>query len=232
MVFDVLTLIYAEKNKERSVRNKFKTLTMRTNQRFPEFFSEFLMLSSQLPHYSEQNLTDELREKLTPQLQRAIVSNGRFETVESLKELIEEVNQELHSLEVTRFGNSASRGTSRITSKTPTAKAVARGSMSNAKKTMSAADQVIMKALYDRGDIGKGCYRCGDPNHLIRNCPLPKTTDTWLSKKIKQEKDTLTINEMSEFLMDSQIETDSTPPGDYPSDTNSEASSTHGSENA
>ena len=178
MIFDVLTLIYAEKNKKRSVRNKFKTLTMRINQRFPKFFSEFLMLSSQLSHYSKQNLIDELREKLTPQLQRVIVSNDRFETVESLKKLIEKVNQKLHFLEVTRFENSTSKNTSRTTSKTSIAKVVARDSMFNAKKIMSVADQMIMKVLYDKNDIDKDCYRCENPNHLIRNCSLPKTTDT------------------------------------------------------
>ena len=177
MVFDVLILVYVEKNKKRSVRNKFKTFTMRINQRFSEFFFEFLMLFSQLPHYSKQNLIDELREKLTFQLQRAIVSNGRFETVESLKKLIEEVNQKLHSFEVTRFGNSASRNISRTTFKTSTVKAVARDSMFNVKKIMFVADQMIMKALYDRDDIDKDCYRCENSNHLIRDCSLPKIID-------------------------------------------------------
>ena len=231
MIFDVLSLIFAKKNKERSIRNKFKVLTMRINQRFSEFFSEFLLLSSQLPHYSEQNLTDELREKLTSQLQRAIVSNGKFSTIESLKELIEEVDQELHSLEVTRFENSASKDISRITSKTSIVKIVAQGSIFNANKTMFAADQVIMKALYERDDIDKGCYRCGDFKHLIRNCPLSKIIDIWLSKKIKQEKNTLTINEMSEFLMNTQNESDQAPPDDYSSDTSSEVFSDHESEN-
>ena len=205
---------------------------MRINQRFSEFFSEFLMLFSQLSHYSEQNLIDEFREKLTPQLQRVIVSNDRFETIESLKKLIEKMNQKLHSLEVTRFENSTFRNISRTTSKTSTAKIVARDSMSNVKKIMFVVDQMIMKTLYDRNDIDKDCYRCGNFNHLIRDCSLSKIIDIWLFKKIKQKKNILTINEMSEFLMNSQIEIDSTFPDDYSSDTSSETSSIHESENA
>ena len=57
MIFDVLFLIYAKKNKKQNVRNKFKTLIMRINQRFSKFFSKFLLLFNQLLHYSKQNST-------------------------------------------------------------------------------------------------------------------------------------------------------------------------------
>ena len=230
MIFDVLSLIFAKKNKKRSIRNKFKVLTMRINQRFPKFFSEFLLLFNQLSHYSKQNLTDELREKLTSQLQRVIVSNGKFSTIESLKKLIEEVNQELHSLEVTRFENSTFKDISRIIFKTSIVKIVARDSIINVNKIMSVADQIIMKTLYERDDIDKECYRCEDLKHMIRNCSLSKIIDIWLFKKIKQEKNILTINEMSEFLMKNEF--DQASPDDYSSDTSSETSSDHESKNA
>ena len=71
---------------------------MRINQRFSKNFSKFLLLFSQLFHYSKQNLTDEFREKLISQFQRAIVNNDRFHTIENLKKLIEKINQELHFL--------------------------------------------------------------------------------------------------------------------------------------
>ena len=67
MIFDVLSLIYAKKNKKRNVRNKFKAFIMRINQRFSNFFSKFLLLFNQLSHYSKQDLTNELREKFTSQ---------------------------------------------------------------------------------------------------------------------------------------------------------------------
>ena len=107
MIFDVLFLIFAKKNKKRNIRNKFKTFTMRINQRFSKFFSKFLLLFNQLSHYSKQNLTNEFREKLISQLQRIIVSNDKFSTIESLKKLIEKIDQKLHFLKVTRFENSA-----------------------------------------------------------------------------------------------------------------------------
>ena len=231
MIFDVLILIYVEKNKKRNVRNKFKTFIMRINQRFSKFFFEFLMLFSQLSHYSKQNLIDEFREKLIFQLQRVIVSNDRFETVESLKKLIEEMNQKLHFFEVTRFENSTFKSISRIIFKTSTVKAVARDNMFNVKKIMFVVDQMIMKTFYDRNDIDKNCYRCENFNHLIRDCSLSKIIDIWLSKKIKQKKNILTINEMNEFLMNFQIEIDSTFSDDYFSDTSSEIFSIHESKN-
>ena len=200
MIFDVLSLIFAKKNKKRSIRNKFKALTMRINQRFSKFFSEFLLLFSQLSHYSKQNLTDELREKLTSQLQRVIVNNDKFSTIESLKKLIEEVNQKLHFLEVTRFENSVFKDISRITFKTFIVKIVVRNNIFNVNKIMFVVDQIIMKILYEKNDIDKKCYRCEDLKHMIRNCSLSKIIDIWLFKKIKQEKNILTINEMSELL--------------------------------
>ena len=177
MIFDVLSLIYAEKNKKRNVRNKFKAFIMRINQRFSNFFSKFLLLFSQLSHYSKQNLTDELREKLTSQLQRVIVSNDRFHTIESLKKLIEEINQELHSLEVIRFENITFRNFSRIVFKTSIVKIVTKDSVFNVKKIMFIVDQIIMKTLYEKDDIDKKCYRCEDLKHMIRNCSLFKIID-------------------------------------------------------
>ena len=229
MIFDVLSLIFAKKNKKRSIRNKFKALTMRINQRFSKFFSEFLLLFSQLSHYSKQNLTNELREKLTSQLQRVIVSNDKFSTIESLKKLIEEVNQELHYLEITRFENSTFKDISRITFKTSIVKIVARDSMFNVNKIMFVVDQIIMKTLYEKDDIDKECYRCEDLKHMIRNCSLSKIIDIWLFKKIKQKKNILTINEMSEFLMKNEF--DQASSDDYSNDINNEISSDHESKN-
>ena len=177
MIFDVLSLIFAKKNKKRSIRNKFKVLIMRINQRFSKFFSEFLLLSSQLSHYSKQNLTDEFREKLISQLQRVIVNNDKFSIVESLKKLIEKINQKLHSLEVTRFENSTFKDISRITFKTFIVKIVVRNSIFNVNKIMFVVDQIIMKILYEKNDIDKECYRCEDLKHMIRNCSLFKIID-------------------------------------------------------
>ena len=231
MIFDVLSLIFAKKNKKRSIRNKFKALTMRINQRFSKFFSEFLLLFSQLSHYSKQNLTDELREKLTSQLQRVIVNNDKFSTIESLKKLIEKVNQELHFLEVTRFENSVFKNSSRIIFKTSIVKIVTRNNIFNVNKIMFVVDQIIMKILYERNDIDKECYRCENFKHMIRDCSLFKIIDIWLFKKIKQEKNILTINEMSEFLMNSQNESDQTHSDDYFNDTNNKTSFDHESKN-
>ena len=170
MIFDVLSLIFAKKNKKRSIRNKFKVLIMRINQRFSKFFSEFLLLSNQLSHYSKQNLTDEFREKLTSQFQRVIVSNDKFNIVESLKKLIEKIDQKLHSLEITRFENSISKNISRITFKTSIVKIATRDNIFNVNKIMFVVDQIIMKILYEKNDIDKKCYRCEDFKHMIRDC--------------------------------------------------------------
>ena len=177
MIFDVLFLIYAKKNKKRNVRNKFKTFIMRINQRFSNFFSKFLLLFNQLSHYSKQNLTDELREKLTSQLQRIIVNNDRFHTIESLKKLIEKINQKLHFLEIIRFENITFKNFSRIVFKTFIVKIVIRNNVFNVKKIMFIVDQIIMKTLYEKDDIDKKCYRCENLKHIIRNCSLFKIID-------------------------------------------------------
>ena len=57
-----------------------------------------MLLFSQLFNYFQQILTNELREKLTSIFQRVIVSNEKFNDVNSLKELIENVNQKFHNL--------------------------------------------------------------------------------------------------------------------------------------
>ena len=77
IIFDVLFLIYAKKNKKWNIRNKFKTFIMRINQRF----SKFLLLFNQLFYYLKQNLTNKFREKFIFQFQRIIVNNDKFNTI-------------------------------------------------------------------------------------------------------------------------------------------------------
>ena len=97
-MFILLITIFVEKNIDRIVRNKFKNFKMNINQRFSKFFSKFVLLFSQLFNYFQQILIDKFREKLTFVFQRIIVNNEKFNDVNSLKKLIEIVNQKFHNL--------------------------------------------------------------------------------------------------------------------------------------
>ena len=207
MIFDVLSLIYAKKNKKRNICNKFKVFIMRINQRFSKFFSKFLLLFSQLSHYSQQNLTDELREKLISQLQRVIVSNGRFSTIESLKKLIEKVNQEFHSLkdyQVIKFEIFIRADQS--TNRKINVKFSTRVFVSSAFKKFSISKLIALKNLQVKEKTSSNCYKCETLNHWSKNCSESESTVFYIQKILRKEKNALKIHNIVDFLFKSSTQ--------------------------
>ena len=165
-IFTLLISIFVEKNVDRIVRNKFKNFKMNINQRFSNFFSKFVLLFSQLSNYSQQILTNELREKLTSIFQRAIVSNDKFSDINSLKKLIESVNQKLHNLKnyqiikieiFTRINQSFN--------KRNTVKSFTRTSIFSTLKRFSAFELTTLKSLQIKEKTSSNCYKCEALNH-------------------------------------------------------------------
>ena len=176
-MFDLLSFIYAKKNKNRFICNEFKVFTMRIIQRFSKFFLKFLLLFNQMSHYLKQVLIDKFREKFIFQFQQIIVNNDKFVTIKSLKKLIEKINQKLHNLKIIRFENFAFKDFFRIIFKIFIIKIVTQNNMFNVKKIMFVVDQIIMKTFYNKDEIDKNCCRCDYIKHIIRKCFLFKIFD-------------------------------------------------------
>ena len=207
MIFDVLSLIYAEKNKKRSIRNKFKAFIMRINQRF----SKFLLLFSQLSHYSQQNLTDELREKLISQLQRVIVSNDRFSTVESLKKLIEKIDQEFHSLKDYQVIKSeVFIRVDQSTNRKINVKLFTRVFVSSTLKRFSISKLIALKSLQVKEKTSSSCYKCETLNHWSKNCSESESTVFYIQKILRKEKNALKIHNIVDFLFKSSTQLNQT----------------------
>ena len=232
-MFTLLVTVFAEKNVDRIVRNKFKNLKMNINQRFSDFFSEFVLLFSQLPDYSQQILTDELREKLTPTLQRAIVSNGKFSDVNSLKELVESVNQELHSLknyQVIKFEVfiRADQSTNRKINVKP----FTRVFISSAFKRFSASKLAALKSLQAKEKTSAGCYKCEALGHWSKNCSESEFAVPYIQKVLRKKKNALEIHNIVDFLFKSSTQLGQTITNDEVNETSEEFFSEHESENA
>ena len=82
----------------RIVRYRFRNLRMKFNQIFSKFFSKFILLIDQMIDISKQIKIDELREKLTSQLQKIIVNNEKFHTIEILKNLVKKVDLKFNNI--------------------------------------------------------------------------------------------------------------------------------------
>ena len=166
IIFDVLFLIYAKKNKKRNIRNKFKIFIMRINQRFSKFFSKFLLLFNQLFHYSQQNLTNEFREKFIFQFQRVIVNNDKFNTIENLKKIIEKINQEFHNLkdyQIVKFEIFIRIDQS--INKKINVKFFIRVFISSIFKKFSISKLIAFKNFQIKKKTSTNCYKCETLNH-------------------------------------------------------------------
>ena len=165
-MFILLITIFVEKNIDRIVRNKFKNFKMNINQRFSKFFSKFVFLFNQLFNYFQQTLIDEFREKLMFAFQRAIVSNEKFNDVNSLKKLIETMNQKLHNLKnyqivkfetFTRIDQSINRKIN--------VKFSIRVFISSIFKKFFVSKLIAFKSFQTKKKMSSNCYKCETSNH-------------------------------------------------------------------
>ena len=139
---------------------------MNINQRFSKFFSKFVLLSSQLFNYSQQILIDEFREKLTSALQRVIVNNEKFNDVNSLKELIETMNQKFHSLKNYQIVKSeAFTRADQSTSKKINVKFFIRVFISSIFKRFFVSKLIALKSFQIKEKMSSNCYKCETSNH-------------------------------------------------------------------
>ena len=97
-VFKILNFIFVKKNVNRIVRYRFRDLRIKFNQIFSKFFSKFILLINQMIDISKQIKIKKLREKLTSQLQKIIINNEKFHTIETFKTLMKQVDLKLNSI--------------------------------------------------------------------------------------------------------------------------------------
>ena len=203
-VFQVLDLIFAEKNVDRIVRHRFKNLRMKSNQIFPEFFSEFILLTDQMIDTSKQTKVDELREKLTPQLQKAIVSNGKFHTVEALKTLVEHVDLELNSIVYDKQDRQDNKGKARASkgfSRDNTSQKTSNISATGNRRTLSKNQTQTLRNIKQKNGGRIGCYECGEDEHFAKDCPHGHHGETWLQKEVKKELNLIEEAQMHHHLI-------------------------------
>ena len=82
----------------RIVRHRFRNLRIKLNQIFSKFFSKFILLIDQMIDISKQIKIEKLREKLTSQLQKIIINNEKFHTIEIFKILVKQVDLKFNSI--------------------------------------------------------------------------------------------------------------------------------------
>ena len=231
-VFILLISIFVEKNVDRIVRNKFKNLKMSINQRFSNFFSKFVLLFSQLSNYFQQILTNEFREKLTSTFQRAIVSNDKFSDVNSLKKLIENVNQKLHNLknyqiikiEIFTWINQSFN-------KRNIVKSFTRTSIFSTLKRFFVFELTTLKNLQIKKKTSSNCYKCEILNHWSKNCSKSESLVIYIQKILRKKKNALKIYNIIDFIFKNSTQLSQTFANDEVSETSDEFSSEHESKN-
>ena len=82
----------------RIVRHRFRDLRMKLNQIFSKFFSKFILLIDQMIDISKQIKIEKLREKFTSQLQKIIINNEKFHTIEIFKTLMKHVDLKFNNI--------------------------------------------------------------------------------------------------------------------------------------
>ena len=82
----------------RIVRHRFQNLRIKFNQIFSKFFSKFIFLIDQIIDISKQIKIEKLREKFTFQLQKIIINNEKFYTIEILKVLMKQIDLKFNNI--------------------------------------------------------------------------------------------------------------------------------------
>ena len=206
-MFILLITIFVEKNIDRIVRNKFKNFKMNINQRFSKFFSKFVLLFSQLFNYFQQILIDELREKLTSVFQRVIVSNEKFNDVNSLKKLIETINQKFHNLknyQIVKFETFTR--TDQSISKKINVKFFIRVFISSTFKKFFVSKLIALKSFQIKKKMSSDCYKCETSNHWSKNYSKSKSIVLYIQKILRKKKNVLKIHNIIDFLFKNSIQ--------------------------
>lgn len=166
-MLDHLKTIYDDPNRVTTAKNSFRSLYMKTTDKFHDFLSEFLYLAAEAG-ISEDDWKDELYHRITTKLQELTIN----EVIkgDSFQEFSSVCSQTASRLEVMNLrnqrnrnlGSTASYGKNSTKSTTSAAAPDALGS-TNVKKEPTDNRNQLMKE-------GK-CFTCFEQGHMSRDCP-------------------------------------------------------------
>lgn len=167
-----LSTIYDDPNRVTTAKNQFRSLYMKTSNKFHDFLSEFLYLVAEAG-IAEEDWKDELYHHITTELQKLTmvekIKGGSFNEFSSA------CSQTANYLEIINHRHQQNRTFN------PSS-----GSRSSAAKGTTLTDSLIKKE--DDADkhnqlLHQGkCFTCFQHGHVSRDCPKKKMVDTEIKK--------------------------------------------------
>lgn len=159
-----LAEIYEDPDKERNYRRQYNAL-LQGNQRFVDFYSEFKRLSSHLG-YGENQLVDDLRDKLAPRLRSAWSSQvHQLTKLSEIRAYLARVDNEFRSMRELKEKDS----TNELKPRTP--RRVAFSTTTPSSKSPPPRRPSPANEQHASDEKTGNCFICHLPGHVAADCP-------------------------------------------------------------
>lgn len=178
-----LRTIYDDPNRVTIAKNQFRSLYMKTGDKFHDFLSEFLYLAAEAG-VAEEDWKDELYHRLTTELQKLTMVEKIKEG--SFNEFSSSCSQTANYLEIINHRHQRNRAFTPSSNRGSTAK----GTTLTDSPVKKEEDTDYRNQLLKQGK----CFTCFQHGHLSRDCPKKKMVDTEIKKLEGMVDDNLAVS--------------------------------------
>ena len=173
-VLTFLRSIYEDRNEVSNARREYKTLKMRTNQTFNEFFSHFRRLSSLLDFSLQSQLFD-LQDKIIQRLRTVLINQQHtYTSLEEMRVFLQGLDdsQRYHLEDTAKVERERLLKATSATYTPPVhSTAVAAAPRSTPAVFVAPKPAVVATSQAHAHDSSVNCWHCGKPGHRKPDCP-------------------------------------------------------------